>query len=281
MSLPLVAIVGRPNVGKSSLLNVLAGRRISIVDPTAGVTRDRVQALCEHEGIFFEVVDTGGYGIVDRDYLNDQVEAQIRYAVDQAKLIVFVVDAREGLLPLDKAVADWLRECDRPVLLVANKVDSHNMLTELGDFYQLGYGSPLAISALHHRGDEKVKEWIAEHLPGLEPGQQPAEDAMKLALVGRRNVGKSTLINALAGQERVIVSEEGRSYVRGDRYGRPAEEEQDRRRCGVLRFSPGPVVGAAGGRCFVHDRFDNGSQSRGQAIGQLHCRALQALYSGD
>jgi GTP-binding protein len=207
MSLPLVAIVGRPNVGKSSLLNVLAGRRISIVDPTAGVTRDRVQAMCEHEGVFFEVVDTGGYGIVDRDDLHEQVESQIRYAVNQASLIVFVVDAKEGLLPLDKAVADWLREYDRPVLLVANKVDSDNMQTELGDFFQLGYGDPLAVSALHHRGDDELKDWIYQQLSELGPGEQPTEETMKLALVGRRNVGKSTFINALAGQERVIVSE--------------------------------------------------------------------------
>src|SRR6185436_2668838 len=115
MSLPLVAIVGRPNVGKSSLLNALAGRRISIVDPTAGVTRDRVQTPCEHDGIYFELVDTGGYGIVDRDDLGEQVEQQIRFAVHEASLILFVVDARDGVTPLDQTVADWLRAGRCPV----------------------------------------------------------------------------------------------------------------------------------------------------------------------
>src|SRR5207344_3019769 len=115
MALPLVAIVGRPNVGKSSLLNMLAGRRISIVDPTAGVTRDRIDALVELDGVYFDLVDTGGYGIVDRDDLSEQVEQQIRYAVEQAALILFVVDARDGLMPLDTAVAELLRKSKRPV----------------------------------------------------------------------------------------------------------------------------------------------------------------------
>ena len=207
MPLPIVAIVGRPNVGKSSLLNMLAGRRISIVDPTAGVTRDRVQTPCDHEGVYFELVDTGGFGIVDRDDLSDQIEQQIRYAVDQSALILFMVDAREGALPLDQAVASWLRRCQRPVLLLANKVDSAEVRTELADFHRLGFGPPMPISALHRRGEQTLKSRIVEHLTPLSDGEVPSDPVMKLAIVGRRNVGKSTLINALAGQERVIVSE--------------------------------------------------------------------------
>ena len=207
MPLPLVAIVGRPNVGKSSLLNMLAGRRISIVDPTAGVTRDRIQAICDHDDVYFELVDTGGYGIVDRDDLSEQVEQQIAYAVDQASLILFVVDAREGMLPLDQAVAGWLRRCDRPVMLVANKVDTAEVPTELADFHRLGFDSPLPLSALHRRGLQALKDGIVERLQHVLDGEAPGEPVIKLAMVGRRNVGKSTFINALAGQERVIVSE--------------------------------------------------------------------------
>ncbi|UCD30247.1 MAG: ribosome biogenesis GTPase Der [Planctomycetota bacterium] len=207
MPLPVVAIVGRPNVGKSSLLNMLAGRRISIVDPMAGVTRDRVQALCEYDDVYFELVDTGGYGIVDRDHLNEQVEQQIRYAVSEASLILFVVDAQEGLLPLDQSVADWLRGSDRPVILLANKVDSAEMITELGEFHRLGFGEPLSVSAIHRRGEKELKKLIVEHLAPFSEADAPGEPIMKIAIVGKRNVGKSTFINALTGQERVIVSE--------------------------------------------------------------------------
>jgi len=207
MPLPMVAIVGRPNVGKSSLLNMLAGRRISIVDPTAGVTRDRVQALCELEGIFFDLVDTGGYGVVDRDDLGDQVEQQIRYAVDQAALILFVVDAQEGVNPLDQAVAQWLRRCSRPIILLANKVDSPDTRTELADFMRLGLGEPMTISAVHHLGMADLRERIIEQLRPLSDGAVPPNPVMQIAIVGRRNVGKSSFINTLAGQERVIVSE--------------------------------------------------------------------------
>src|SRR5205085_1217647 len=188
MSLPVVAIVGRPNVGKSSLLNALAGRRISIVDPTAGVTRDRIQTLVEHDGVYFDLVDTGGYGIVDRDDLGDQVEEQIRYAVDAAALILFVVDAREGLMALDTAVAEWLRKSGRPVILLANKVDAPTAKVEVAEFHKLGFGSPLVISALHHSGETELKDRIVEFLrsqTGLYD-TAPHDPVMKLALVGRR-----------------------------------------------------------------------------------------------
>ena len=207
MPLPTVAIVGRPNVGKSSLLNMRAGRRIAIVVPTAGVTRDRISALCVHRDCYFDVVDTGGYGIVDRDDLSEQVEQQIRYAVEQAAMILFVVDARDGLTALDQDVARWLRGCGKPVILLANKVDAAETAVEIGDFFSLGFGEPMAISALHGRGREELKDRIAAGLQSSGPTKRPAEAVMKLAIVGRRNVGKSSFINALAGQERVIVSE--------------------------------------------------------------------------
>jgi GTP-binding protein len=194
-------------VGKSSLLNMMAGRRISIVDPTAGVTRDRIQTLIEYEGVYFELVDTGGYGIVDRDDLGDQVEQQIRFAVSEAALILFMVDAREGLVPLDQAVAEWLRASNKPVLLLANKADAPNTAVDLGDFHRLGFGEPILISALHRRGESELKDRIVEVIRPLAEGQAPEDPVMKLAMVGRRNVGKSTFINSLAGQERVIVSE--------------------------------------------------------------------------
>jgi len=198
--LPVVAIVGRPNVGKSSLLNCLAGRRISIVDPTAGTTRDRVSYVCEHEGVWFELVDTGGLGVEDQDNLTDHIEQQIRYAVAEAAVAIFVVDIREGVHPLDQHVADLLRRFARPVILVANKADTKQLDDLAGEFWSLGFGEPLPVSAVHRRGREELLDRIADRVGYSE--KAPAEPVMKLAVVGKRNVGKSTFINALAGQER-------------------------------------------------------------------------------
>ena len=216
MGLPIVAIVGRPNVGKSSLLNCLVGRRISIVDPTPGVTRDRVSAPCplgpagEGEdgdaGRYVELVDTGGMGVEDIDMLTRHVEQQIEYAMQSAALILFVVDAREGLTPLDVRVAQRLRRQRKCVLLVANKMDLAGPAAELGEFHRLGFGQPLEVSATHNAGRRELLEAIAARLPAgaAEAAPQPV---MKLAVVGKRNSGKSTFINALAGGPRVIVSE--------------------------------------------------------------------------
>jgi GTP-binding protein len=203
--LPIVAIVGRPNVGKSSLLNVLARRRISIVYPTPGTTRDRVSTIVEHRDIWFELVDTGGLGIDDADRLTEHIEAQIRYAVAEAGLVLFVVDAQAGVQPLDVRVAEMLRRIGRPVILVANKSDNLNMDNLVGEFYSLGFGDPQPTSAAHKRGVEPLLDSVMEHIGYSET--PPAEPAMRLAVVGKRNVGKSTFINALAGQDRVIVSE--------------------------------------------------------------------------
>ena len=211
MSLPIVAIVGRPNVGKSSLLNCLSGRRIAIVAPTPGVTRDRVSApvaVAESpEGPrYVELVDTGGIGIEDVDDLTEHVQSQIAYAVAEADLILFVVDAREGLTPLDKEVARRLRRQDKPVVLLANKIDQAELVSELGELHRLGFGEPMAVSAKHRGGIRDLLDAIADRL-GDRAAEAPDTSVMKLAVVGKRNAGKSTFINVLAGEERVIVSE--------------------------------------------------------------------------
>ncbi len=206
MPLPLVAIVGRPNVGKSSLLNLLAGQRISIVAPTPGVTRDRVTAVCDLDDQYFEVVDTGGYGIEDPDQLTEHIEGQIGYALAGAALVLFVVDIQQEITPLDLEVARLLRGLRTPVLLVANKADTDRHEQTAGVFAALGFGEPLCVSALHGRHRRDLMERIVAELGDQTVGVKPVP-IMKLALVGRRNVGKSTFINALAGEERVIVSE--------------------------------------------------------------------------
>ncbi len=205
MSLPVVAIVGRPNVGKSSLLNCIARRRIGIVDPTAGVTRDRISTVCSFGDLYFELVDTGGFGIEDCDDLTADIERQIRFAIAQSAVVLFVVDARDGLTALDGDVARLLRQYDRQVLLVANKVDD-GLGGDLGDFHRLGFGAPLAVSALHKVGRRRLLEILGGFLEPL-GNQQCRPPELHIAVVGKRNAGKSTFINAIAGEERVIVSE--------------------------------------------------------------------------
>jgi len=207
MPLSTVAIVGRPNVGKSSLFNLLAGRQIAIVDPTAGVTRDRVSALVEAEGRWFELQDTGGMGIDDADQLTAEVEDQITRAIDEADLLVMVVDVRAGLEPLDRLVADRLRRAAKPVVLVANKADGARWDAEAAQFFSLGLGDPAPVSAKSGRRRDMLLERILGALPAEGVDERPAEAAMTLAIVGKRNAGKSTFINSLAGQQRVIVSE--------------------------------------------------------------------------
>jgi len=206
MSLPVVAIIGRPNVGKSSLFNSIVGRRTSIVEPTAGVTRDRVSAICDIDETYFELVDTGGHGVVDRDDLGEHVERQIQFAVDQAHLILFVVDAREGLTPLDRDTAKLLRPRADRVRLIANKVDEPHMDAGIGEFVRLGLGEPIAVSAVTGSGRWALNDLIKDALSDVER-EVPADPAMKIAIIGKRNAGKSSFINALAGEERVIVSE--------------------------------------------------------------------------
>jgi GTP-binding protein len=208
VTLPVVAIVGRPNVGKSSLFNWLAGRRIAIVDPTAGVTRDRVSTPVPLGDRWIELVDTGGIGIVDADNLTAQVEQQIQAAIEAAHVILFVVDARAGVMPLDEEVARRLRGVGKPVILVANKCDTDELEPHAADFYRLGHDPVIAVSAHQGRGRGRLLRLIEERLPReVHDEAAPAEVAMKLAIVGRRNTGKSTFINCLAQSERMIVSE--------------------------------------------------------------------------
>jgi len=211
MGVPQVVIVGRPNVGKSSLFNWLVGRRLAIVNDQAGVTRDRLTYLvCVRDRYFFELVDTGGMGIEDVDNLTAQVEEQIESAIQSADVILFVVDTQTGLTPLDEEVAKRLRYVDAPVILVANKTDTDAMNPQADEFYKLGRGKLVRVSTVHNRGMNELMHHILERLPKQDfnqTQQELAEPTMKVAIVGRRNTGKSTFVNTLAKAKRVIVSE--------------------------------------------------------------------------
>lgn len=206
MSLPIVAIVGRPNVGKSSLLNCIARRMISIVEPTPGVTRDRVTTICEADDVYFELVDTGGYGVKDSDNLTADIERQIALAIAQANLILFTVDVKDGIVPLDQEVARLLRPHGDRVQLVVNKVDQPTREAQSAEFMRLGFGEPLLISALHGYGRAELIEAIVARVRSAFEAAPP-DPVMHVAVIGRQNTGKSTFINALAGEERMIVSE--------------------------------------------------------------------------
>ncbi|MFC1676116.1 ribosome biogenesis GTPase Der [Planctomycetota bacterium] len=206
MAVPRVAIIGRPNVGKSSLLNALAGEMISIVEPTAGVTRDRVSTFIERNEKYFELIDTGGYGIVDSDELSDHIAHQIDNAIESADLALFMVDIRDGIVPLDETIAKLLRKHDLNVIGVANKADSAKMFPAAGEFVKLGFGEFLCISAVNNLNKEVLLEKIFSEVEHLD-SEKPRKAVMKIAIVGKRNAGKSTLVNAMVGDERVIVSE--------------------------------------------------------------------------
>lgn len=213
MAVPKVVIVGRPNVGKSSLLNWLARKNISVVDPTAGVTRDRVMHLLHEGERYFELVDTGGMGIEDVDNLTADIERQIQLGVDEANLLLFVVDGQAGVTALDIVVGDRLRGLDTPKLLVINKCDSTKTDAEIFEFHKLTDAPVVITSVKGNRNRKELMEAVLKNLPPAEDnededGQELAADPeLKLAIVGRRNAGKSTFINALAEEERVIVSE--------------------------------------------------------------------------
>ncbi len=209
MGLPQVVIVGRPNVGKSSLFNWLAHRRLAIVDKTAGVTRDRLTYLMDVNGRFFELVDTGGLGFEDPDNLTAQIEEQINAALEQAAVVLLVVDAREGLTPMDQEVTKRLRYIEAPIVCVANKADDASIDPNADEFYKLGRGKLLCTSTQQNRHREELLDMIVERLPKSLPEdiEPPVDAEMKVAIVGRRNVGKSTLVNTLAQAERMIVSE--------------------------------------------------------------------------
>jgi GTPase len=201
-----VAIVGFPNVGKSTLVNRLTESRAAVVHETPGVTRDRKELLCEWSGTWFRLVDTGGVDEADTGPFGSKVAAQARAAVEEADLVLFVVDARAGITPGDEELAAILRAAHKPVLVVANKIDDPRRELDALEFHRLGLGDPVPVSALHGNGTGDLLDAIVSRLPGGE--EQPlGEEAIRVAILGRPNVGKSSLLNALLGRERVIVSE--------------------------------------------------------------------------
>jgi len=206
LSIPVVAIIGRQNVGKSTLLNRLAGRRLAIVADHPGTTRDRVMVRVSWRGVKFTAVDTGGLEINPDSSLGRAVREQAESAIAAADLLVFMVDATSGVVPLDMEIAAMLRRGGQPVILAANKADGPRQEMAAVDFYALGLGEPLAVSAHHGRGTAELLDSIVAALP-KPAAAQPAPEAMKIAIVGRPNVGKSRLLNALLGEGRAIVSE--------------------------------------------------------------------------
>lgn len=206
MRKPIVAIIGRQNVGKSTLLNRLAGKRIAIVEDLPGTTRDRVFVDVTWQGKEYTLVDTGGLEIGPETELERGIRQQVNTAIEEADVIIFLTDVQAGIMPADYEIADMLRRTEKPVILAVNKVDNDRLEAGATEFYQLGLDDPIAISAHHARGTGELLDRIAQLLPVMPTA--PAEpDMMKVAIVGRPNVGKSQLLNAILGEERSIVSE--------------------------------------------------------------------------
>lgn len=206
MTSHIVAIVGRPNVGKSTLLNRLAGGRVAVVADLPGTTRDRVFAFVTWDGREVTVIDTGGWQTKPQVPLEEKVRQQVEAAVAQADVVIFLVDVREGPISADEEIADWLRTADRPVILTVNKVDSGKQAEQVAEFYCLGIGEPVAISAQHNTGVDELVDSVQACLPPQSVSISHSTEA-KLAIVGRPNVGKSTLLNTLLREERAIVHE--------------------------------------------------------------------------
>ncbi len=207
MSKPIVAVVGRPNVGKSTLFNALAGSRISIVQDTPGVTRDRIYADVSWLNYNFTMIDTGGIEPDSGDVILSQMREQAQIAIDTADVIIFLVDVRQGMQDADAKVADMLRRSHKPVILAVNKVDNfENMSMDVYEFYNLGMGEPFAISAASMLGLGELLDEVVKHFPDRK-GLDEEDDRPKIAVVGKPNVGKSSLVNRLTGDNRVIVSD--------------------------------------------------------------------------
>lgn len=203
MANPVVAIVGRPNVGKSTVFNRIAGERISIVEDTPGVTRDRIYARSEWMGQAFNLIDTGGIDIGDEPFVT-QITEQAEIAIDEADVIVFVTSVKEGVTDADEKVARILYKTDKPVVLAVNKVDNPEVRSEIYDFYSLGFGDPVPISGTHGIGTGDLLDLIVKNFP--EDATEEIDDSIKFSFIGRPNVGKSSLVNAILGENRVIVS---------------------------------------------------------------------------
>ena len=207
MSRPVVAIVGRPNVGKSTLFNALAGENISIIKDTPGVTRDRIYADVNWLNHSFTLIDTGGIEPDSSDIILAQMREQAQIAIDTADVIIFLVDVRQGLQDADSKVADMLRRSHKPVILVVNKVDSfQKFMADVYEFYNLGIGDPVPVSASSRLGIGDMLDEVVKHFPE-ESEEQEEDDRPKVAVVGKPNVGKSSIINKLTGENRVIVSD--------------------------------------------------------------------------
>jgi GTP-binding protein len=205
MSSNLVAIIGRPNVGKSTLFNRIIGAPEAIVDDTPGVTRDRKYAQAEWAGKIFTIVDTGGFIPRSADVFERAIREQAEIAIEEADAVLFVVDAVEGLLPLDKEIAETLRRSQKPVYLIANKVDSAKRELLVHAFYELGLGEPIPISAFSGRQVGDMLDLVTKGL--RENGRETADERLRLALIGKPNVGKSSLVNALLGKKRAVVTD--------------------------------------------------------------------------
>ena len=203
MANPVVAIVGRPNVGKSTIFNRLAGERISIVEDTPGVTRDRIYARTEWLGHPFNLIDTGGIDIGDEPFLT-QITEQAEIAIEEADVIIFVVSVKEGVTDADEKVARILYRTDKPVVLAVNKVDNPELRADIYDFYSLGFGEPIPVAGTHGIGTGDLLDKIIKEFPKDATNEE--DDSIKFSFIGRPNVGKSSLVNAILGENRVIVS---------------------------------------------------------------------------
>ncbi len=206
MSKPIVAIVGRPNVGKSTLFNRLVGSRVAIVEDQPGITRDRLYQDAEWAGRVFTLVDTGGLDFAESGDIPQQVRRQVELAIAEADAVLFLVDARTGLTSTDEDVAALLRRTNKPVLLVANKVENFHRTDQLVDFYRLGLGEPIPVSAAQGMNTGDLLDRLVSVLPPAAAAEEEP-DTIRIAVIGRPNVGKSSLVNAILGEERVIVSE--------------------------------------------------------------------------
>ncbi|HFK9867425.1 TPA: ribosome biogenesis GTPase Der [Listeria monocytogenes] len=205
MAKPVVAIVGRPNVGKSTIFNRIVGERVSIVEDVPGVTRDRIYNSAEWLGKEFNIIDTGGIDLSDEPFL-EQIRAQAEIAIDEADVIIFINNGREGVTDADEQVAKILYRSNKPIVLAINKVDNPEMRDQIYDFYSLGFGEPYPISGSHGLGLGDMLDAVRAHFPKEEEEEYP-DDTVKFSLIGRPNVGKSSILNALLGEDRVIVSD--------------------------------------------------------------------------
>ena len=221
----IVAIVGRPNVGKSTLFNRLTQSRRAIVDETAGTTRDRQYGKVDWNGREFSIIDTGGWVVNSEDIFEGEINKQVHLAIEQADEILFVVDAMNGVTDLDDSVAQILRRSKKPVILVANKVDSNDWLYNVPEFYSLGLGDPYSVSAVSGFGTGDLLDEVVKKLPEVDSDEQARLEALpKFAIVGRPNAGKSSLINAFIGEDRHIVTDIAGTtrdsiYTRYNKYG--------------------------------------------------------------